>query len=225
MTLLELKQKKILGSKLKNKVSLNHEHRMFTKKNYKLLSGAKSVEELILLLNTYWDYFNYTLLESIVDDYGSKKLQLSMKNYVSDLQGFLQRTTVAEYIASQNCLPPVITNPKKFVKIKSLIKKSVKDIKLYEVEQYRLRFAQGTELQEFALIFYKLVNGSLEITWLLDKRLVPQVKSAPWNGELATVLEEFHVKEVLVDGESMYCNTSMLTQSMSPEEVPDYYGK
>ena len=195
-------------------MSLNHEHGTCIKKNIELLDNVKTVRQLVILLGTYWDYFNYTLLESIVVKYGSERLQLLMKNYVSDLKIFWHETTVAEYIASENYLPPVIRDREKFVEIKSHIAKPMNEISLYEVEQYRLELVQETKLQKFALILGKLEKGSLKITWLLDKRLVPQVKSAPWNGKLAIglaiVLEELHVREILVDRECIYL------QSKSP---------
>ena len=54
--------------------------------------------EFFLLLNAYWDHFNYTLLEVLVNKHGSAELHLRMKTYVSDLQQFWHETTVDNFL-------------------------------------------------------------------------------------------------------------------------------
>ena len=77
------------------------------------------------------------------------------------------------------------------------------ELTLYDVEQYRLQFSQNFQLQNFVLILHKLDRSSLEITWLLDVGLVQQLKRVVWS-DLRKFLEEIHVKQVVVDGESVY---------------------
>ena len=52
------------------------------------INEVTDVKELFLLLNTYWDYFNYTLLEVLVNKHGSAELKIKMHTYVSELQQF-----------------------------------------------------------------------------------------------------------------------------------------
>ena len=53
---------------------IKHNHATFISENIKKLNEVADVKELFLLLNLYWDHFNYTLLEVLVNKYGSEKL-------------------------------------------------------------------------------------------------------------------------------------------------------
>ena len=77
------------------------------------------------------------------------------------------------------------------------------ELTLYNVEQYRLQFSHNLQLREFVLILHKLDRSSLEITWLLDVGLVPHLKQV-LRSNLMKFLEGTHVKQVVVDKESVY---------------------
>ena len=182
---------------------IKRNHSTFIAENIKKLNEVADVKELFLLLNAYWDYFNYTLLEVLVNEHGSAELQLKMKAYISDLQQFWRETAVDDFLTSCGNRCWLQRVPKEFAEIKYVIDKPVTELTLYDVEQYRLQFSQNLQLREFVLILRKLERSSLEITWLLDVGLVPQLKRVVWS-DLRKFLEGTHVKQVVVDGESVY---------------------
>ena len=181
---------------------IKRNHAMYIEKNFQKLNEVANVKELFLLLNAYWDYFNYTLLEVLVNEHGGAELQLKMKTYVSDLQQFWRETAVSDFLTSCGNRCWLQRVPKEFAEIKCVIDKPVTELTLYDVEQYRLQFSQNLQLREFVLILHKLDRSSLEITWLLDVGLVQQLKRV-WS-KLRKFLEGTHVKQVVVDGESVY---------------------
>ena len=182
---------------------IKRNHATYITQHIKELKEVEDVTEFFLLLNAYWDYFNYTLLEVLVKKHGSAELQLKMKTYVSDVQQFWHETTVDKFLTSCGNRRWLQKVPKEFAEIKCLIEKPVTELTLYDVEQYRLQFSQTFQLQEFVLILHKLDRSSLEITWLLDVGLVQQLKRVVWS-DLRKFFEKTHVKQVVVDGESVY---------------------
>ena len=182
---------------------IKRNHATYIAENIKKLNEVADVRELFLLLNTYWDYSNYTLLEVLVNEHGSAELHLKMNTYVSELQQFWRETAVADFLTSCGNKSWLNKVPKEFAEIKCVIDKPVTELTLYDVEQYRLQFSHNLQLREFVLILHKLDRSSLEITWLLDVGLVPQLKRVLWS-DLRKFLEGTYVKQVVVDGESVY---------------------
>ena len=182
-------------------VDIKSNHATYITENIKKLSEVTDVKELFLLLNTYWDYFNYTLLEVLVNEHGSPELKLRMKTYVSDLKLFWQETKATDFLTF--CGKKSYKVPKEFAEIKYRIKEPVTELTLYNVEQYRLDLSLNLQLREFVLILHKLERSSLEITWLIDRGLLPQLKRVVWNN-MRKFLEGTHVNQVVVDGESVY---------------------
>ena len=182
---------------------IKRNHATYITQHIKELKEVEDVTEFFLLLNAYWDHFNYTLLEVLVKKHGSAELQERMKAYISDVQRFWRETTVDNFLTSCGNRCWLQRVPKEFTEIKCIIDKPVTELTLYDVEQYRLQFSQNLQLREFVLILHKLDRSSLEITWLLDVGLVPQLKRVVWS-DLRKFLEGTHVKQVVVDGESAY---------------------
>ena len=182
---------------------IKRNHATYITENIKKLNEVADVRELFLLLNTYWDSFNYTLLEVLVNEHGSAELQLKMNTYVSELQQFWRETAVADFLTSCGNKSWLHKVPKEFAEIKCAIDKPVTELTLYDVEQYRLQFSQNLQLREFVLILHKLDKSLPEITWLLDDGLVPQLKQE-LRSDLRKILEGIHVKQVVVDGESVH---------------------
>ena len=188
--------------------SVKSDHLAFIEKSIKKISEASNVKELILILNTYWDYNNYTLL---VDMYGSDILQQKMANYVSDLQKFWHETYAVDFIAfckENNYSFKQWQTPPNFAKLKCIVNKPLAECTLHEVENLRRRFSDGLHLQDFALILYELGEGSLVIVWLFDVSLKASCTVALKPGR-RNFLHKIDVIELLfVDEECLYNRVS-----------------
>lgn len=167
----------------------------------KFFEGVSTTTQLFMRLGVYLNHFNYSLLKYLVNVYGSAELQGEMNKYVTDMESFWHETTVADFINSENRITKYNKVPEKFVEIKCVIETPVAEVSLFEVEQCRLELAREYNLHTCALMLYKLEENSLDITWLLDERLLPQFKSHPWDDDL---LGKLHVKEILVDKKLVY---------------------
>ncbi len=140
------------------------DHASFLKDNMDILSTATNLQEIFMHLNLYWDYFNYTLLQVIIDKYGSNDLKERMQSYATDIEQFWKETTVAEFIPH----PPKRINSNEFIELRSVIDKPTSEYTLFEVEELRRTFCQKYNLPRFALIFSGLGKGSVVLIWSIS---------------------------------------------------------
>ena len=56
--------------------------------------NAKSVDEVFMILDDYWDYTNYELLQYLVEKFGESGLKKEMNKYVAELEEFEKKTTI-----------------------------------------------------------------------------------------------------------------------------------
>ena len=178
---------------------------VFLENNIKKLTEASTVREILLLLNTYWDHNNYTLLKMLVDTYGSKGLQREMDSYVSDIQRFWHATKVDDYIkfCKQNNYRfkpwPATEAPLNFAQLKCVIDKPVTECTLYDVERLRCQFSQHLKMQDFALVLSEIGEGSLVVQWLMAPVFIEHSKSILFEFESDKFIEEMNIKRVFMD--------------------------
>ena len=170
-------------------LKIKRNHFSFLKENIPQLTKASNLQEIFMHLNLYWNWFNYTLLEEIVNKYGSENLKKQMKYYDSDMQHFFQKTTVADFIPYCKCLQKFEKVPEGFAEVKTVINKPMTEITLLELEELRHRYILSCQLLDFVLILYDLQEGSLEVTWLVATELKEQLKEA-LRRELSGQLEK-----------------------------------
>ena len=143
------------------------------------LNMAGDVLDLFIALNSYWDHFNYHLLEQLImapriermieDKEVWYQLQAAMKQYVQDLDGFRRRTTLGIYY-------------KVFDKQKDKVPEGFQELvtkhewseanTLQDVEDFRQRVAVKYQLHNCLVFFRNFVFSSVVITWWVPKSLV-----------------------------------------------------
>ncbi len=151
---------------LPSKIKPNHAS--YLKDNFDKLRNAANLQEIFMHLNLYWDYYNYTLLQVIIDNYGSDDLKQRMQSYTTDIKQFEKETTVAEFIPHCNAKRDHSLNSDEFIKLRSMINKPPSEYTLFEVEELRRTFCQEFNLPRFVLIFFDLEGGSVVLTWLIS---------------------------------------------------------
>lgn len=84
-------------------VSRMFKHLCFLTSESEHIMNAKSVDEIFKILDKYWNYTNYTLLQYLVQEFGESTLKEEMCNYVAVLENFEKKTTILESnIAARN---------------------------------------------------------------------------------------------------------------------------
>ena len=58
--------------------------------------NAKSIDDIFEILDDFWDYTDYTLLQHLVERFGEEALKKEMSEYVAALEQFEKGTTIQE---------------------------------------------------------------------------------------------------------------------------------
>ena len=152
--------------------AIRDNHINYIEKNIKNLTKADNLKEIFCHLNLYWDSFNYTLLEMIVNNYGSAALRKKMTEYVSDLRQFWRQTTVAEYIPLCKSKKKFTTVPKELAEVTCKLDKPVSQCTLLELEELRFELCHRYNLRKFALMLIDVDEGSVTVTWLVSREFL-----------------------------------------------------
>ena len=143
------------------------------------LNVAGDVLDLFISLNSYWDHFNYHLLERLImaphiekkieDKEEWQRLQAAMKQYVQDMDVFRRKTTLGVYYK-------VFDKQKKEVPegFQKLITKHdwSKANTLQDVEDFRQRVAVKYQFHVCLVFLKNIAFGSVVLTWWIPKCLV-----------------------------------------------------
>ena len=147
---------------------IEDEHEDFIEQHKALFtSDTDDLRELFFEVNQYSGYLNYTLIEYLIEEFGTDILKTRMKEYASDVQRFRRTTPLALFSkARPRC--PMSRIPQGF---KELVTTHYfpPDATLEDVEEFRLRLAPQYNLHIFALWLYSVQIGSIVLTWLVPK--------------------------------------------------------
>lgn len=77
-------------------VSSMFKHLQFLKSERERIMNARSVNEIFIILDEYWDYTNYALLQYLIQKFGKSSLKKKMRDYVAALEDFEKRTTIQD---------------------------------------------------------------------------------------------------------------------------------
>ena len=78
------------------RVSSRFKHLQFLTSERERILNASSVDEVFMILDDYWDYTNYALLQYLVQTFGENTLKREMSEYVAALEHFEKKTTIQE---------------------------------------------------------------------------------------------------------------------------------
>ena len=77
-------------------ISQRFKHLHFLRKQRHRIMQAGSVDEIFEILDDFWDYTDYVLLQHLVERFGDEPLKKQMREYVATLEQFEKKTTIQE---------------------------------------------------------------------------------------------------------------------------------
>ena len=139
-------------------------HYHFFSRKKTVICDSTTYDELFLVLDLYWDYLNYHLLECLVREYGDEDAKSCMKEYLEDVSTFMETTTLRVFWEIEPCLksvpPPGFTETvvkhRQDISVESTLK---------DVENIRIRLANETQLSKYAILLSTIQDGCVQITW------------------------------------------------------------
>ena len=126
--------------------------------------SAETISKIFIILNAYWNYLTYEVLEYIIKHFGDETDKKSLKIYEKNLQEFCKRRIFE--------LPPEsgnvnTLNPKQE---RFLVKLNFhKDSTCKDLRQIRGRIARILQVNKAALLLTRVDVGCVQLTFLIPK--------------------------------------------------------
>ena len=185
---------------------IKNEHIAFLMKHKQDINQASSVNEIITLLNLYWNCFNYCLLEHLVEKCGRNQTKELMKQFVRDMKAFMKETKLADFMRIWKGREEV---PPGFSKLIARHGLDPKQTTLLQMDDFRKDFCQHYSLHQVVLIFKSAYFGSVAVVWLIPSHVVEHLCAEMKNPEVGyKVLTQYSVLEVLIDEVRVFVCTS-----------------
>ena len=130
----------------------------------KSIKESTTFSEIFMLLANFWSWFNFLLLEKIVQRMGSKDEKKLIEDYLSCLKNFLRR-----YVYE---MPSSLHAPKsieKFVKFKAKLSEQMKCRKAEELPLIQIRFASILGIESHSIMLTTVKDGCLELEFLVPE--------------------------------------------------------
>ena len=172
----------------------------FVDERIERLYSCRSVVVVFGILNTYWSYLSYHLLEHIICQYSLEDLGKQMEEFKAEVDLFKKETPLGVFAGIEKKIDSEI--PSGFRKLISKHKFS-KDSFLKEVEKVRVELKNEYRFEDCALMLNDVLPGSTKIVWLIPTSAtqhVLQVTSTLERGRFRTI----RMVELEFQGECIY---------------------
>jgi hypothetical protein len=169
--------------------------------------------KLFRYLHLYgWSFFEYKVLEVLIDNNCSDKLRGRMSSYVSDIQTFKERTTISHFIkyarnTSYGLQMKKKTTPVTFKNLTTKYGIDPDTHTLSELDAFRAktgdRVCLNRSLSECAFQLYTLKYGSIIVEWIFPEDLADALMNFIESDEGRKLLREYFIEKVLIDGKTV----------------------
>jgi len=147
------------------------------------INSAGTISKIFIILNAYWNYLTYEVLEYIIKEFGDDSDKERLKNYNKDLQEFCKRRIFE--------LPPDSGNDKtvspkqKQFRVKLNFRK---DSTCKDLLQIRGRIAKILKVKLAALVLSRVDEGCVQLTLLIPRFVAQEL--FPISCEQASALSK-----------------------------------
>ena len=183
-------------------VSVRREHRTFIEEKLTNIPPPETFAKIWSILNLYWDFLNYGLLEHVINQCGSEGMKQEMQDYVHELSLFKQRTRLCDFIKSWPYRDE--RPPERYLKEVVLkMEKEWSQCTLQDVESFKAALVQRLFLPKYDMLLQTAIEGCVCVTWLTSPSTATELQQ-----NLANIEPEFFKKhgidEVTIDGQDVY---------------------
>ncbi len=179
---------------------ITNENKEFIISKYYLFKKAESIEDIFLYLNFYLSFIDFSLLEHIIEQFGSVSLKQNMSNYAKDMRKFKMKTPVSEAL---DHLPKFSDAPADYSRLTVKLNLDVQTATLEDLDTYRKRFASEFLLSQLALSLSDLQESSLLVTWLVPAAVGAMISDQVQKKSSSFFLSNSILK-LSLEGERLY---------------------
>ena len=207
-----------------------------------VVESARSLDEIFRALSKHrlWDYINYYLLQSIIEQFADDDhdLKRMMEQYQKDLTGYVLTLRIQTYLDATHFEYPIAMSDSEisadeeiitslplqqkhelFKKLTTKYKVNVTDHTLSYVIDLWKSLANQLALPRPAMILHDIAKGSIGITWLIPANLVKYVTKMAQ--ETTNMFAEENVLRVTLEEQCIYpLETELVSEPTLLETKP-----
>ena len=180
-------------------VSLLQEHKQ-------ALLDAKDIEEVFTIIHPFYSYYNYELLQTIVEVHGSEKYRERMQQYIVDFSSYCKKVPCMEFY-DDHCQKSL-----KWVKLKFKLDYDKKLLTLADIKSIERHISKILHIRSSVLFLHSIQDGCTAITFLVPdpciyailKRLKEKAATLQTEVKMMTIecdgksIDEVHVRVLLI---------------------------
>ncbi len=170
---------------------LQTEYAAYLEDKLPVLEELGTVSKIFSRLSLHFTFLDYSLLQHLIDEFGSEHLKQDMSAYDREIQVFLDETTIVQL---QDHLPGRHDLPPHFDKLRMRIDKDPGKCSLRMVNDLRKRFCNETQLSE--VIFVLIGIGKADSFIILF--MVPSILGPRLVQSIGRVDDSFCQRECIV---------------------------
>ena len=150
------------------------DHNVFLQDSLHIMFRAENHFELYGILNSYWDYLAYHLLDHLIREFSIRKVKGEMEEYKIDLHRFRRATPLKLFCQAQRRRrrrPPA--------EFREMVAEFEwpDTVSLEVVEDFRQEYESHYSLRECAMMLVSMSIGSFVITWIVPESIVESLKT------------------------------------------------
>ena len=135
-------------------ISLLQEHKQ-------ALLDAKDIEEVFAIIHPFYSYYNYELLQTIIDVHGSEKDRERMQQYILDFTNYCRRVPCMEFY-DDHCQKSL-----KRVKLKFKLDYDKELLTLSDIKSIQRHISKILNIRPSVLFLHSVEDGCTAITFLV----------------------------------------------------------
>ena len=167
------------------------------KEHMKELSDAKEVQDVFSIICPFFCYYNYEMLQVIIDVHGTEEDKKNMQQYLQNFSEYCKKIPCVEF--HDKCDPPAqpakSSKPPR-TKVKFMLEIEMDSLKGEDIKRIQRNIAKILGIKSSVLYLQHVESGSLIITFIVPTFLVGHLFTLIYDS-ISTLREE--IKIVTVD--------------------------
>lgn len=192
-------------------LSKRYKRLYFLQKKKKKIIRAKGVQAVFDILDPYWNYVDYSLLDYIVKKYCDSTVKKQMKKYKCKLHKFEKETSVKDYTLA---VPDDRRFPQGLSALTATLNIDAEKCSLYSIRRIKESIAEQASLQQYAVYTKDIHASSVVLTIAFPRTARKHIEKA--------MDEEFLYKHDIIPESVFYGKVCIpKTQAKLDLSIPD----
>ena len=147
----------------------------FLQKKKRKIMRAKSIQDVFDILDPYWNYVDYSLLEYIVKKYCDSHVKKQMQKYKRKLHEFERETSVQDFTSA---LPDNRAVPKRYCTLQATLNLDATKCTLYCVRKIKESLTERASLEPYVALMQGIHTRSVLVMVAFPRAIRKHVKKS-----------------------------------------------